>query len=263
MGLSFVGAKVVVTGASSGVGYAIARGFVREGAIVVAHSHHNACPVMELQKEAREMNIPPSDGAFHYLIPVHEPISMPADLIDHEQVRTFINRAIYELGGDIDILINNAGDVIGPTSFLDLTYEDWRKTMDLDLTTPFFLSRAAFSHMKEHGGGKIINISSIAAKYGGSETTMHYGAAKAGLENITRSMARAGAPYNILVNAIQLGVVDTKFQARIGRDISERVKSIPLRRAARPEEVADLCLFIASKHGDYMTGQIYPLTGGD
>jgi len=252
--------RVIVTGASSDIGCEIARGFMLEGARVVAHSHTNICPILDLQKEAKYYQV---DYHASPMAPIPtEPISIVADLTNQEERKSFIYNAIEELGG-LDILVNNAGDIFGPTNFLDLTVESWRKTIALDLEAPFFLSREAFKHMRVHGGGKIINISSIAAKYGASETTMHYGAAKAGLESLTRGMARFGAPHKILVNTIQLGVVDTKMHAKLGRDITERVKTIPLKRAAKPEEVANLCLFIASKHGDYMTGQIYPLTGGD
>ena len=142
--------------------------------------------------------------------------------------------------------------------------KSWDDTLNLNLTAPFFLARDAFSFMKDHEGGRIINISSIAAKYGGSSSSIHYGAAKAGIEAVTRTLARDGANFNILVNAIEPGVIDTDFHKKIGRaSLAERVKTIPLKRAGIPLDIARLCLFLAAESGDYMTGQVFGVTGGD
>jgi 3-oxoacyl-[acyl-carrier protein] reductase len=241
--------KVIVTGASSDIGRAISEKFLSLGDTVVMHYNKNVCPFLEVRDKARV------EGWI-------DPIPITADLTSYDETIEFITSAIDVLGG-VDVVINNAGDAIGAKSFLDIEYDAWHKTLELDLMAPFFISREAFRYMKEHGGGKIINISSIAAKYGGSEVTMHYGAAKAGLESLTKAMARAGAPHGILVNTIRLGVIDTEFHRRLGRDIEAKAKQVPLKRVGRPEEVAELVAFIASEHGNYMTGQIYPLTGGD
>jgi 3-oxoacyl-[acyl-carrier protein] reductase len=241
--------KIIVTGASSGIGRAISEKFLSDGATVVMHCNTNVCPFLEARDRAG------TEGW-------KEPVLITADLTSYDGVIEFISSAIDAIGG-VDVVINNAGDIVGAKSFLDLDYESWHKTLELDLMAPFFISREAFKYMKEHGGGKIINISSIAAKYGGSETTMHYGAAKAGLESLTKAMAKAGAPYKILVNTVRLGVIDTDLHKRLGRNIDEKAKRVPLKRVGRPEEVAELVAFIASKHGDYMTGQVYSLTGGD
>lgn len=118
--------------------------------------------------------------------------------------------------------------------------------------------------MKEQGGGKIINISSVSAKYGGSPQTLHYGAAKAALDATTVGLARAGAPYNILVNSVRGGLVDTPFHHKIGRSsLEDRIKLTPLKRAGQPIDIARMVLFLASSAGDYITGEIFTVAGGD
>ncbi len=136
--------------------------------------------------------------------------------------------------------------------------------MALNAKAPFFLARRAFGAMQRRGGGKIINISSIAARYGGSSRTMHYGAAKAALESLTVGLARAGAPYRILVNAVQAGFIRTPFHRAIkGKDLARRIRMIPLQRAGEPDDVARVALFLASSAGDFITGQIVTVSGGD
>ena len=118
--------------------------------------------------------------------------------------------------------------------------------------------------MKERGGGKFINISSVSAKYGGSPQTLHYGAAKAALDSLTIGLAHAGAQYNILVNSVRGGFVDTPFHKKIVRgDLEDRIKLIPLKRAGQPIDMARMVLFPASSAGDYITGEIFAIAGGD
>lgn len=243
------GKRVLITGASTGIGACTAELFALYGATVGIH--YNAS-----ENEAKTLKNRMKSHA-----PV--PVMIKADLTDsierNRVVETFVEKA-----GGIDILINNAGSVIGPGNFLILDEAAWDKTIDLNLKATFFLSRDAFSRMKDQNDGRIISISSIAAKYGGSASSIHYGAAKAGVEAVTRTLAREGARYNILVNAIQPGVIDTGFHKKIGRaDLTDRSRSIPLGRAGTPLDVARLCLFLASEAGDYITGQIYGVTGGD
>ena len=135
----------------------------------------------------------------------------------------------------IDVLVNNAGWVFGNTHFLNLNPEDWDRTFALNTRAPFLLSRLAFRAMQEQDGGKIINISSVSAKYGGSAYTMHYGASKAALDALTVGLSRAGAEYGILVNSIRCGFINTAFHRKMGRteaDILKRTELIPLKRAS-------------------------------
>jgi len=241
--------RVLITGASSGIGAASARLFSEYGAILGIHYNSS-------EKEARDIagSISSNGGKVHLL---------KADLLDRSACSRLVDDFASATGG-IDILVNNAGAIIGNSHFSELDYDDWDKTIALNLTSPFIIAKSAFGHMMKSGGGRIINISSISAKYGGSERSIHYGAAKAGIEAVTKSLARAGAPYNILVNAIQPGVVDTPAHKKIGRStLDERIWTIPLKRAGTPLDIARMCLFLGSEGGNYITGQVYCVSGGD
>ncbi|MGD1004240.1 MAG: SDR family NAD(P)-dependent oxidoreductase [Methanoregulaceae archaeon] len=241
--------KVLVTGASSGIGACTARLFAHYGSIVGIHynaNRHGAEAVLNQIMLA---------GGEAYLI--------HADLLKKKERNRVIDLFIRDSGG-IDVLINNAGTIFGNEHFLVMKDDEWRDTIDLNLTAPYFLAKQSFEYMMKYGGGKIINISSISAKYGGSEKSIHYGAAKAGLDAITRTLSRAGAPFNILVNSIQPGVIQTDAHRKIGRlSLDDRIKKIPLKRAGTPRDVAQLCVFLGSEAGDYITGQIIGVTGGD
>jgi len=243
------GKRVLVTGASSGIGACTAELFARYGAIVGVHYHTN-------RKGAESVvdRIQKTTTASAYLL--------EGDLNNVSRCETLIDDFLGIAGG-IDILVNNAG-TFNQNHFLKISAQEWNKTVHLHLTAPFLLSRASFNFMKGNGGGRIINISSISAKYGGSEVSIHYGAAKAGLDAVTKSLARVGAPFNILVNSIQPGVIDTDAHRKIGRlSLGERVSRIPLKHAGMPLDVARLCVFLGSASGSYITGQIYGVTGGD
>jgi NAD(P)-dependent dehydrogenase (short-subunit alcohol dehydrogenase family) len=134
----------------------------------------------------------------------------------------------------------------------------------LNAQAPFFLAQGAFRFMKNNGGGKIINISSISAKYGGSDRTLHYGASKAALEAINRGLAKAGAPHNILVNAIRAGFIDTPMHKKLGRtNLEKRIHAIPLKKPGKAEDIARMALFLASEGGDFITGETFTVAGGD
>lgn len=241
--------RVLVTGGATGIGACTAELFAQQGVTVGIHYNSNKPEAEILAARIKDLG--------------RKPILIQGDLLDPLSRDHIIPEFIASAGG-IDILVNNAGAIIGTRHFLDMKPEDWDKTISLNLTAPFFLARSAFSHMKEHGGGRIINISSIAAKYGGSASSIHYGAAKAGIEAVTRTLAREGAASNILVNAIEPGVIDTDFHKKIGRSsLTERVKNIPLKRAGDPVDIARLCVFLAAESGNYITGQVYGVTGGD
>jgi 3-oxoacyl-[acyl-carrier protein] reductase len=243
--------KVLITGASSGIGASIAELFAAYKADLGIHyftGKERAEKIQEaIKKQGGKSNL------------------FKCDLLD-KSLRSSLISEFIEVYGGIDVLVNNAGGVYGNVNFVKLDEGSWNKTLDLNLTAPFLLSRDAFSFMKSHNGGKIINISSISAKYGGSAKTMHYGAAKAALESITRGLAKSGAPHNILVNAIRGGVIDTPFHEKIKRSqkiLSDRINLIPLKRMGAPIDIARMALFLASEAGDFITGEIFTIAGGD
>jgi len=243
------GKRILVTGASSGIGACIADLFGSYGAVVGVHYRGN-------EKGATDIvnNIKKQGGKAE---------AFQGDLLDASVGEKLIESFVSAFGR-IDILVNNAGGVYGAEHFLEIDEEAWDNTFALNVKTPFFLAKKAFSFMTQQGGGKIINISSISAKYGGSPETLHYGAAKAALDSLTVGLARAGAQYNILVNSVRGGFVDTPFHKKIGRsNLEDRIKLIPLKRAGQPIDIARMVLFLASSAGDYITGEIFTVAGGD
>lgn len=243
------GKKTLITGASSGIGECAAELFTRHGAVVGIHYHTGKTAAEMLVRKIKK------NGG--------DAFALEADLLDFPSVKSLIPTFLGTAGG-IDILINNAGGPQGHETFLMMDPELWNATLMLNLTAPSFLAKDSFVHMKEHNGGRIINISSIAAKYGGSESSVHYGAAKRGLEAVTKSLARMGAPHNILVNAIRPGVIATPAHKKIGRSsLDDRIKKIPMQRAGIPLDIARMCAYLGSECGNYITGQIYDIAGGD
>ena len=244
--------KVLITGANGGIGVAIAELFLKHGASVGLHYYQDKKRALELRRKIT---------SFGGRAEILKEADLTENTSRHNLIREFIQKF-----GRIDVLINNAGGVYGAEDFLSLNERSWEKTFALNATAPFFLAREAFKYMKKQRGGRIINISSVSAKYGGSATTMHYGAAKAALEAVTRGLARAGAPYNILVNTVRGGIIDTLFHQKIHRtkaDIQKRVKLIPLGRIGKPSDIAQMVVFLASEGGDYITGEIFTVAGGD
>ena len=185
------------------------------------------------------------------------------DLLDVENASQLIEAFVERFGG-IDVLVNNAGSPIHTRHALDVDLKTFDDALRLNTLSPFFIAQKAISQMKGQGtGGRVINVSSIGVKYAGSETTLHYTAAKAALETITRSLAKIVAPYNILVNAVRPGVTDTDAVDHCVSNREDRVDLIPLKRMANPGEISNMILFLASNAGGFITGQIIAVSGGD
>lgn len=243
------GKKILITGASSGIGASTAELLGSYGAVVGVHYRGNREGAMKVIGSINEQG-----GRAEVL---------QGDLLRTEVREELLQDFISSFGG-IDILVNNAGGIYGARHFEEMDEEAWDDTFTLNVKAPFFLALEAFSFMRRQGGGKIINISSISAKYGGSPETLHYGAAKAALDSITVGLARAGAQFNILVNSVRGGFIDTPLHKKIGRSsIEDRIKLIPLKRAGQPIDIARMVLFLASSAGDFITGEIFTVAGGD
>jgi len=243
------GKRILVTGASSGIGAATAELLAAEGAVVGVHYHLKKADARKLIERIRL-----AGGRAE---------GFEADLLSREDRARVVPEAIERLGG-LDGLVNNAGAIIGAVSFLELDEEAWSKTFVLNAESPFFLAQAAFRHMQKVGGGKIINISSVGVKFGGSPSTLHYSAAKMALEGVSAGLAKAGAQSQILVNAIRPGVIDTPFHiGKSGQEWDTRVSLIPLRRPGMPLDIARMILFLLSPAGDFITGQVFSVSGGE
>ena len=241
--------RVLITGATGGIGTSLVQMFASKGAVLGIHYHQNKEKAETLSQEI-EIN-----GG--------QSACFQADLLSPKGLH-LVNTFVQRFGG-IDVLINNAGAILGYEDFLKLSETAWSETFYLNTQAPFFLAQRAFVHMKKSGGGKIINISSIAAKYGGSSKSMHYGASKAALEATTIGLAQVGAKHNILVNAVRGGFINTPAQQRLSsqKDLRERIKLIPLQKSGEPEDIASMVVFLASKAGNFITGEILTIAGGD
>ena len=238
---------VLVTGASSGIGFQIASDFLKLGASVGAHYCRD-------QAGARRL--------LDYAAPRRCKV-FQADFSSSEEILRLWDE-FMAWSGRIDVLVNNAGEAPQPAPLRELTEEAWDKTFQVNVKAPFLLSRAALPVMSNQRWGRIINISSIGVKFGGSPITIHYSASKAALEAITRSFAKEGAPFNVLVNAVRAGVTDTPLHQKVGRgDLSGRIALIPLKRLAEPREISNVVLFLASEESSFITGTVVTVAGGE
>jgi len=248
MNTSFVNKNVLVTGASRGIGRAIAHKFAEMGARVAIHYHQN--------RQAAEQTLTGLPGGPHSLF--------QADVSVPESVRKMVDEVIRQME-TIDVLVNNAG-IYEKYPIVDLTYEEWReiweRTIRTNLMGPANTSFCVAQHMREHGGGKIVNVSSRGA-FRGEPYAPDYGASKAGLNALSQSMAKALAPYNIFVYVVAPGFVDTDMSSpELSGPKGDEIRGeSPLGRVASPEEVARTVVFLASEGTDYLTGCIVDING--
>ena len=254
--MSFKGKTALVTGGAQGLGRAIALAFAREGAsVAVADLDERAAE--EAASEIRKMSTPSCV--------ICTDIGRPG--IAQEVVR----RTVDELGR-LDILVNNAG-TWSVQPLLEITEEDWIRVFDVNVKGLVFCLQAAARHMKQNGGGKIINITSPASRMGLPDYAA-YAASKAAVDSITRSAAAALGRHQITVNCVAPGRMDTEMQqnterlfaALEGTDVKtfveNRTSTLPLRRRTTPEEVAEAILWLASQTADYVTGARLNISGG-
>jgi NAD(P)-dependent dehydrogenase (short-subunit alcohol dehydrogenase family) len=246
--MDFTGKTVLVTGASRGIGRAIAQAFASKGAQVGVHYHRNEGAARETLK-----SIP---GDFHDIF--------CCDISDASQSKPLVDEVIDRFGG-IDILVNNAG-VHKPHPVQDVEYHEWLDAWQLILATnllgPANLMYWVIQHMLERGGGRIVNISSRGA-FRGEPTNPAYGASKAGLNALSQSLAQALAPNNIFITVVAPGFVDAGMATeRLSGPDGDSIRAqSPLGRVAKPEEVAHTVLFLASEGSDFLTGAIVDVNG--
>jgi NAD(P)-dependent dehydrogenase (short-subunit alcohol dehydrogenase family) len=250
---SLEGKVALVTGASRGIGEAAAVLFAQAGADVAVSSRKQE----DLQRVAEQVT---ALGRKATVIPAH------AGRID--QLQGIVDKTITDLGG-LDILVNNAGtNFFSPA--IDMDERAWDAVMNLDLKGLFFLSQAAARHMKDHGGGSIVNISSISGLRP-QIPTAHYSIAKAGVIMATSHLAVEWAQYGIRVNCVAPGAIDTRLYSAIFSLLPENeqaaakhatIQPIPMKRIGTPHEIADAILYFASNASTYTTGQTLTVDGG-
>lgn len=243
--------SALITGASRGIGKAIALRFAEEGCEVAVNyvaeeGRDNVAEAEEVAEQVRALE--------------RQAICVEADVTDLEAVEDMVEYVIARLG-KLDILINNAG-ITRDRTLKKLAKEDWDQVIAVNLTGAFHCTRAVIDHMRERRCGRIISISSVVAQMGNIGQT-NYGASKAGLIGFTKSLAREVARRGITVNCVAPGFIDTEMTQAIPDDIREQiVATIPLARMGLPEEVANAAAFLASDAASYITGQVLSVNGG-
>lgn len=256
MSTSLTGKAALVTGGARGIGRAIALRLAAEGADVAVV----------------DVNGPGAAGVAREIVAFERrATSVEADVASAPGRRHLLAAAV-DAFGRLDVLVNNAG-IVRVHRPEDVTEAEWDQVLNVNCKAVFFTCIAARSHLAASGGGRIINIASIAGKLG-TPWWLPYGVSKAGVISLTRSLAAAFAPDGIRVNCVCPGPVDTAMWTemneegapRLGLPRGEftrmRVQSTPLRRLARPEDVAGVVSFLCSSDADYMTGQAINVSGG-
>jgi len=241
--MSLAGRVALITGGARGIGLAIARRLVADGASVA---------LVDLDKSAVEAAASEIGASA---------VALVADVTRTDDVERAVGAA-HARWGRLDIVVNNAGITGGSKLTWELTDDDWNRVIACDLTSVFLVSRAAVRLMLRARSGRIINIASIAGKEG-NPTLAPYSTAKAGVIGFTKALAKEVATHGILVNAIAPAVIGTDMVKQMSKEtVDYLVAKIPMGRVGRPEEVAALVAWLVSDECTFSTGAVYDLSGG-
>lgn len=241
------GKVALVTGASRGLGRAMAKGLARAGADLVLCARNEA-DLAAAEKEIKDMG--------------RKAVSVRLDVLSSESVERAVETAL-EAMGKIDVLVNNAGVNVRKT-VVELAEEEWDRVLDTNLKGYFLMGRSVGRHMISQGSGKVINVASILGAVG-LPNQVAYASSKGGVVQMTKVMALEWAPYHINVNAIAPTYFETPLVAALRND-PERYKFIlertPMGRWGQPEELEGIVVFLASRASDFITGQTIFVDGG-
>ena len=243
--LSLAGRTAVVTGAGKGIGAATARAFAQAGAHLALLDRDAAA----VTRTAEEIGL--AGG---------EALAFTVDVTDAFAVERLLDRVAEELGR-LDVVVNNAG-IVRDATLEDVTEEDWDETLDVNLRGAMVVTRAVVPHMLERGAGRILSASSLVARTGNYGQTA-YAASKAGLIGMTRVWARELGPKGITANVVAPGFIDTDMVKSVPAKVFEQFRArIPAGRLGRPEEVANVYLFLASDLASFINGAVVGVDGG-
>jgi len=241
------GKRVLVTGSSSGIGAATAAEFAKQGAFVGVHYFKTKAGGEKTLKEVKKH----SDG-----------VLLQADVREEKDVNKMVEQFAAVAGG-IDILINNAGDLLDRQTFEAATLEYHEDIYATNVRSVFLVTRAALPHLKK-SKGTIVNIGSVAGHHGGGGGSGIYAGAKAAVATETIAMAKEFAPYGIRVNSVLPGLIETRFHQRYSSE--ERKKAVaaetPLGRNGTAQDIANAIVFLASNAASFITGEYIAVNGG-
>jgi len=236
----------LITGAARGIGRAIALHFASEGADIAFTDLRVDESMQSLEKEITDLGRKCKGYA--------------SDASDFQGAESLVDQVVQDFG-KVDVLVNNAG-ITRDSLLMRMTESDWDLVIKVNLKSVFNMTRAVQRHMLKKRFGSIINMSSVVGVSGNAGQS-NYSASKAGLIGFTKSVAQELGSRNIRCNAIAPGFIETEMTAKLSQDVREAwIKEIPLRRGGKPEDVANIALFLASDLSDYITGQVISVCGG-
>jgi 3-oxoacyl-[acyl-carrier protein] reductase len=244
------GKAVLITGASTGIGAALARAFAAQGALVGLHYNASVAAA-----EALAAEIEAGQGRVRLIW---------ADVSTGAGARSAVDQALAAFGR-LDGLINNAGGMVRRVPYAEVSEQDYDEIMDLNARSVIVASQAAIAPLKAAGGGFIINTTSIAARNGASGGAGMYGSSKAFVHNVTRGMAKELIPFGIRVNAVAPGVIETPFHERYSTpaQMAAMLATVPQGRLGTPDDCVGAFLFLASAAlSPYIIGQVIEVNGG-
>jgi len=238
--------KAIVTGASSGIGKGIARVLAREGADIVFTYRNNKAGAEATSKELQ------SYGG--------RVLAVKADIVQTKDIDIMLATGIDFLGG-LDVLVNNAG-ITSKYPFLDITESEFDELFNINCRGTFFCAQRAARYMKAHGGGNIINISSLSSR-ASTEGFSAYASTKSAINKFTETAAIELAPENIRVNAVGAGWVPVESEKQMNEEEKKRgLYHLPIGRFGLPDDIGEMCAFLASERAGFITGQTFFADGG-
>jgi 3-oxoacyl-[acyl-carrier protein] reductase len=242
------GRAALVTGAGVGIGQACAVALGEAGAFVGVHFHSSSAGAEETLATIRKAG---GDG-----------IIIKADLNDEAAANAMVDQFV-KAGGGLNVLVNNAGALVGRATIEDTTLDMWNRTLDINLTSAFIVTRRAIPALRASGKGSIINVLSLSVQTGGANGAGAYAAAKGGMTTFTRTLARELAPQ-VRTNAVMPGVIETRHHevATTEERMAEYRKQTPLARNGQADEVGTVIRFLAGDESSFVNGAMIDINGG-
>ena len=250
MSFDITGKIALVTGGGRDIGRAICLELARNGADVVVNYHGSEAQAAAVVKEIEQLG--------------RRAVAVRADVTKKADIDRLTAEALRFGGGRIDVLVNNAGGMIKRAGLLELTEALVDEVLRLNFTSVLLMCQAVIPHMVKQGGGRVINISSIAGHNGGAASTPHYGPAKAAVSNLARTLTKEFAGRGVTVNSVAPGVIANHFHDvhTPPQVFANLVKTIPIGRAGTNEDVAGVVAFLASPAAAYLAGEVIHVNGG-